>query len=355
MTHPNAALTPKHRRIVARLVVDDGWPISEVAARLQVSWPTVKRWAERYRSGEPMSDRSSRPRTSPAKTSTATTKRCISLRLRLREGPVQPAPRLGIAPSTVHRILVKARLNRLSHVDRATGEPIRQYEHPHAGSLVHVDVKKIGNIPDGGGWRYVGRRQGERNRAATPDKPRNQWHGPKMGYAYIHTVLDDYSRIAYTEVHDDETAVGVLHRAVEWFAKRGVTIERVLSDRSAAASVGPGLVRPHRTIKERARPHSFPLSTYSALVGLRQDPGSAAESPTEARTWGNGSREVRVLLSTYGSRGDVEPLVGLAVQLRALGAEVRMCAPPDKEFAQRLASIGVPMVPFGQTAQPQDP
>jgi transposase InsO family protein len=183
-----------------------------------------------------MSDRSSRPRTSPAKTSTATTKRCISLRLRLREGPVQLPPRLGIAPSTVHRILVKARLNRLSHLDRATGEPIRLYEHPHAGSLVHVDVKKIGNIPDDGGWRYVGRRQGERNRAATPDKPRNQWHGPKVGYAYIHTVLYDYSRVAYTKVHDETpvTAVGVLHRAVEWFAKRGVTIERVLSDNGSA-------------------------------------------------------------------------------------------------------------------------
>jgi hypothetical protein len=77
----------------------------------------------------------------------------VSLRIRLREGPVQLAARLGIAPSTVHRILGTARLNRLSHVDRATGEPIRRYEHPHPGSLVHVDVKKLGNIPDGGGWR----------------------------------------------------------------------------------------------------------------------------------------------------------------------------------------------------------
>lgn len=101
-------------------------------------------------------------------------KRCISLRLRLREGPVQLAERLGIAPSTVHRILASARLNRLSHVDRATGEPIRRYEHSYPGALVHVDVKKLGNIPDGGGWRYVGRRQGERNRAATPGKPRSR-------------------------------------------------------------------------------------------------------------------------------------------------------------------------------------
>ena len=126
--------------------------------------------------------------------------------MRLREGPVQLAARLDIAPSTVHRI-TSARLSRLSHVDRATGEPVRRYEHPHPGSLVHVDVKKLGNIPDGGGWRYVGRRQGDRHRAATPDKPKSKWHNPKMGYAFVHTVLDDHSRVAYSEVHDDETTV----------------------------------------------------------------------------------------------------------------------------------------------------
>lgn len=200
MPHPNAALTPRHRLKVARLVVDDGWPISEVAARFQVSWPTVKRWVDRYRAGEPMHDRSSRPKHSPNKASKAVTKRCVSLRMRLREGPVQLAARLGIAPSNVHRILTTARLNRLSYVDRATGEPIRRYEHPHPRALVHVDVQKLGNIPDGGGWRYVGRKQVDRNRAVTPDKPKSKWHNPKMGYAYVHTVLDDHSRVAYTEV-----------------------------------------------------------------------------------------------------------------------------------------------------------
>lgn len=121
-----------------------------------------------------MQDRSSRPHSSPNKTLTKATRRCINLRLRLREGPVQSACRLGIAPSTVHRILVDARLNRLSHVDRATGEPVRRYEHDHPGSMIHVDVKTFGSIPHGGGWRYVGRRQGEKNRAATPEKPGNE-------------------------------------------------------------------------------------------------------------------------------------------------------------------------------------
>ena len=195
-THANAALTCRSpTRAVARLVVDEGWPISEIAARFQVSWPTVKRWVDRYVSGESMQDGSSRPKNSPTKTSLAVTKRCISLRMRLREGPVQLAVRVGVAPSTVHRILRSARLNRLAYLDRATGELVRRYEHRYPGSLVHVDVKKFGNIPDGGGWRYVGRRQGEKNRSATPDKPKNKWRDPKLGYAFIHTVIDDHSRV----------------------------------------------------------------------------------------------------------------------------------------------------------------
>ena len=237
MSHPNAALTPRHRLIVGRLVVDEGWTVSEVAARFQVSWPTVKRWADRYRAGLPMQDRSSRPHRSPNKTSRKITRRCITLRLRLREGPVQLACRLGIAPSTVHRILRNARLNRLSHVDRATGEPIRRYEHDHPGAMLHVDVKKLGNIPDGGGWRYIGRQQGKKNRASTPGKPRNRYSDPLMGKAYVHTVVDDHTRVAYAEIHDDETAptaTAVLVRAVEWFNQRGVTVERVLSDNGGA-------------------------------------------------------------------------------------------------------------------------
>ena len=150
---------------------------------------------------------------------------------------MQIAGRLGLAASTVHAVLVRCRINRLSHVDRATGEPIRRYEHDEPGSLLHVDVKKLGNIPDGGGWRYTGRQQGGRNRAATPDKPRSKHRGPLLGTAFVHTVLDDHSRVAYAEIHDDETgptATGVLRRAVAWFATRGVLVERVLSDNGAS-------------------------------------------------------------------------------------------------------------------------
>lgn len=137
----------------------------------------------------------------------------------------------------MHAVLVRERLNRLSHIDRRTGEPARRYEHDHPGSLIHVDVKKLGNIPGGGGWRFVGRTQGNKNRIATPGKARNARHQPLMRHAYVHTVIDDHSRVAYAEIHDDEraeTAVGVLKRVVSWFKDRGVTTERVLSDNGPA-------------------------------------------------------------------------------------------------------------------------
>ncbi len=133
-------------------------------------------------------------------------------------------------------MLVRCRLNRLTHLDRATGEPIRRYEHERPGDLLHVDVKKLGKVPDGGGWRYVGRQQGDRNRAATSLRtgaPKSKYHQPLIGTCYLHTVIDDHSRVAYVEAHDDETketAAAVLRNAVAWFADRGVTVRRVLSD-----------------------------------------------------------------------------------------------------------------------------
>ncbi len=162
-------------------------------------------------------------------------RKIVHLRWKQRLGPVDVGDRLGMAPSTVHAVLVRCRLNRLSHVDRATGEPIRRYEHPHPGDLIHVDVKKLGKVPDGGGWRYLGRQQGRKNRSATADRAgtRSRRWDPVIGTCYLHTVIDDYSRVAYVEAHDDETketATQVLRNAVAWFAERGITVQRVLSD-----------------------------------------------------------------------------------------------------------------------------
>jgi transposase InsO family protein len=235
VAHANAALTPRHRLKLAKAIVEDGWTVSYAAAVFNVSWPTANRWAERYRqAGEAgMADRSSRPHRSPRRTPAPVVRKIVHLRWKKRLGPVAIADRLGLAPSTVHAVLVRCRINRLSHVDRRTGEPIRRYEHERPGALLHVDVKKLGNIPDGGGWRYVGRAQGRRNRAATAGAGRNAHRNPVAGTAFVHTVLDDHSRVAYAEIHDDETAataIGVLRRAVAWFAARNITVERVLSD-----------------------------------------------------------------------------------------------------------------------------
>ena len=241
-THSNAALTPRARLRLAQLVVDHGWPPARAAERYDVSWRTAAKWAARYRDEGPagMVDRSSARHHQPYRTPTRTVRRIVSLRLRHRMGPVQIGDLLGVPASTVHAVLVRCRLNRLSHLDRVTGEPIRRYEHPHPGDMLHVDVKKLGKVPDGGGWRYVGRAQGGRNRAATAARtgaPKSKNRQPLIGTCYLHTVIDDHSRVAYVEPHDDETAqtaATVLRHAVAWFADRGVTTRKVLSDNGGA-------------------------------------------------------------------------------------------------------------------------
>jgi transposase InsO family protein len=243
VSHANAALTPIQRLRLGKLIVERDVPIAQAAELFMVSWPTAKRWADRYRAqletGDPvvrasdLRDRSSRPHHSPRKTPQPIVRKIVHLRWRKRLGPVAIAGRLGMPASTVHAVLVRCRLHRLWHVDRRTGEVIRRYEHEHPGSLVHVDVKKLGNIPDGGGWKFVGRQQGMRNKATMTHLPRSKYRNQIIGKAFVHTVLDDHSRVAYAEIHNDErkeTAVAVLKRAVAWFAARGVKVERVLSD-----------------------------------------------------------------------------------------------------------------------------
>jgi transposase InsO family protein len=263
VAHANAALTPRARLKLARLIVEHRCPIARAAERFQVSWPTAKRWRDRYLElGEAgMVDRSSRPHRMPAKTPQPVLRKIVHLRWKQRLGQLEIAARVGIAASTVHQVLRRCGINRLTDLDRATGEPVRRYEHPHPGSMIHVDVKKLGNVPDQGGWRYVGKAQGKRNRARTVHRARNRCGAPLIGTAYVHTVIDDHSRVAYAEVHDDETAataVLVLTRAVAWFAARGVVVERVLSDngsayrshawREACAGLGvtPKRTRPYR-------------------------------------------------------------------------------------------------------------
>ena len=241
MSHANATLTPITRLRLARLVVEDDWTYTAAAKMFMVAPRTAKKWADRYRTEgtSGMADRSSRPAHSPTKTPPQVVRKIVGLRWRRRLGPVQIGGRLGIPASTVHAVLVRCRINRLSRIDRVSGESLRRYEHDHPGSLIHVDVTKFANIPDGGGHRFLSREQGGRNGRATARRTgeRGPDYRPRIGTAFVHTVIDDHSRVAYAEICTDEravTAIAVLRRAIAWFAGHGVTVERVLSDNGSA-------------------------------------------------------------------------------------------------------------------------
>jgi transposase len=235
MPHRNAPLTETGRLRLARCVVEDGWPLRRAAERFQVSHSTAARWAGRYRrqGAAGMADRSSRPCSSPARTPRRAERRIVKLRVAQRLGPARIAFRLGLNPSTVHRVLVRYGCPPLAHLDRATGSSVRRYERAAPGELVHVDIKKLGNIPDGGGWRTAGRAQGKRNRAATGGARRDRYGGAHLGYSYLHSAIDDYSRLAYSEIHADETketAAAFWARAHAWFTTAGITVQRVMTD-----------------------------------------------------------------------------------------------------------------------------
>ncbi|WP_405695399.1 IS481 family transposase [Streptomyces sp. NBC_01185] len=225
MPHRNAPLTETGRLRLARCVVEDGWPLRRAAERFQVSPTTAQRWARRYRElGESgMADRSSRPHHSPLRTPTHTERRIIKVRVLRRWGPARIAYLLGLNPATVHRVLTRYNLARLAHLDRATGRPIRRYEREKPGELVHVDIKKLGNIPEGGGHKALGRQAGRKTRSGA-------------GYSYLHNAVDDHSRLAYSEILTDEkkeSAVGFWQRAHAFFTQAGITVERVLTDNGA--------------------------------------------------------------------------------------------------------------------------
>ena len=151
MSHAHAALTPRARLRLAKDIVEEHWPVAAAAKMFMVCPPTARKWATRLRAEGPagMADRSSRPSTTPTRTPPAVVKQIVAARWRRRLGPAQIAGELGMPASTVHAVLVRCRINRLARLDRVTGEPIRRYEHPHPGSLIHVEVTTFGRIPDG--------------------------------------------------------------------------------------------------------------------------------------------------------------------------------------------------------------
>lgn len=221
MSHRSARLTVFGRRLLVERVAS-GRAVAHVAAEMGISRTTAHKWVRRWQTeGEAgLADRSSRTHRTPHRTPAAIEEQVCDLRRSRKLGPARIGPVLGLPASTVHRILTRHGLNRLSWIDRPTGTVIRRYEREHPGELIHVDVKKLGRIPDGGGHKIHGRQAGRPIRG--------------MGFDYIHSAVDDHSRLAYSEIHNDEkvaTCAGFLTRAAAFFHTHGITrIERVLTD-----------------------------------------------------------------------------------------------------------------------------
>jgi transposase InsO family protein len=236
VSHGNARTTVHGRRlIVARYRA--GWRQAHIAAAMGISRKCVRTWIIRFEAeGEAgLVDRSSRPRTSPRRTSAEVEDRIIELRSQQRRGPAWIGAELGVPARTVSRVLVRRGQPRLAALDPMTGQLIRsskvtavRYERSRPGELVHMDVKKLGRIPDGGGWRAHGRAAGSTSRD----------RATKVGYDYVHSLVDDHSRLAYSEILADEkgvTCAGFLARAAAYFAARGIArIERVMTDNAWA-------------------------------------------------------------------------------------------------------------------------
>jgi transposase InsO family protein len=221
--HRNAPLTPEGRFRLC-LLIEDGWAVAAAAESMRVSRQTAHKWWRRYQeSGRAgLVDRSSRPRRCPTKTPLKVERRLVELRRRHQLGPARLAPRAGVPASTLHRIWARHGVSRLSDLERRSGRVIRRIETTHPGELVHIDIKKQARIPKGGGWRV----KGVQHKNTSKSRPR-------IGYAYVHSAIDAYSRLAYSEVHVDEqavTAIGFWRRARAFFASYGINVERVLTD-----------------------------------------------------------------------------------------------------------------------------
>ncbi len=225
MSHLNARLTPIARlELVQQIEV--GWPQAELARQFRVSRATVFKWWRRYLAeGEAgLADHSSAPRRCRRRTPRRLERIICALRLAENLGPHVIGWRLGIPRSTVYAVLRRAGLNRLSWLHRITRQPVRRYEHAAPGDLLHLDVKKVGRIPDGGGKRFA---PGFKETGAGPDSRQ------RVGFEYLHVAIDDHSRVAYVESRPDEkghTTAAFLRRAIAYFKHLGVHIKRILTD-----------------------------------------------------------------------------------------------------------------------------
>lgn len=235
MSHRNARTTFHGRLLIVERFLA-GWPKAHIAAAMGVSRKCVRVWIDRYESdGEAgLCDRSSRPHTMPTRTSAVVEDQIVAVRRVRRCGPDAIGAELGVPARTVSRVLRRRGVAYLCDCDPMTGELIRsskttavRYERARPGELVHMDVKKLGRIPDGGGWRAHGRAE-----SLQPNRRTG------TGFDYVHSLVDDHSRLAYSEILPDEkgvTCAAFLRRAAGYFRDRGIDrIERVMTDNALA-------------------------------------------------------------------------------------------------------------------------
>jgi transposase InsO family protein len=231
VAHRRAKLTVEGRLALVDRIVNQGWPPARAAEAQCVSVATAYKWLRRWNEeGLPgLQDRSSRPHVCPRRLPLARETAIVEMRVRHRVGPHRIAWVLGESRSTVYAVLRRHRMPRLAHLDRPTGRPVR-YEKDRPGELIHVDVKKLGRIPEGGGHRILGRAGGGKANA------NRQRRRQALGYDFLHAAIDDKTRIAYVEVHDDEssmTAAGFASRMLSFYRSNGIEVERVMTDNGA--------------------------------------------------------------------------------------------------------------------------
>lgn len=219
MLHRTAKLTPFGRRLLVDRVLIEGWPAATAAEQLGVSRATAYKWLRRYRAEGPagLEDRSARPLHRPRALADREVRRILVVRRRLRVGPHRLGPLLGHSRSTVYGVLRRHGVSRLAHADRLTGAPVR-YVRERPGELLHIDVKRLGRVPPGGGHRILG--ESARNHLG-------------LGHDYLHVAIDDATRLAFVAVHPDEraaTTVRFVRDALAFFAGHGVQVERVMTD-----------------------------------------------------------------------------------------------------------------------------
>ncbi len=252
MAHGKAKLTVPGRLLLVQRVEVEGWSPATAAEAQGVSRATAYQWLRRWREEglAGLADRSSRPHNGPTLTGVAVVEAIVGLRLAHRWGPHRIGYELDVAPSTVHAVLRRAQLSRLDRLDRITNLPVR-YVRERPGELIHIDVKKLGRIPPGGGHKTRGRQEGRRDKRI------------KIGHDFIHVAIDDATRLVYIAAHPNEqgtTCAQFLADAAAYFAAAGIpTIERVMTDRAKnyveshvfqAALAGLGarhvVIRPYR-------------------------------------------------------------------------------------------------------------